>query len=141
MTFLKLTAAAASTAIFATSALAEAHIMDTSDLIRTRDITGGTIYSLIEPDAMWNDTTMYEAVSDGWNDIGEIEDIVLDRSGQMIGIIGEVGGFLDIGDKHVMIPVDNIRLTAVDDETYSYVTNMTEAELEMMQEVDEAFWD
>lgn len=116
--------------------------MAQGDLIRSRDITGGDIYRLdVETDTMWEGNTLYDGVDTEWNDIGEIEDIVLSKDGQMVGIVAEIGGFLDIGDKHVMIAVDNVRLTAVDDQTYAYVTNLTEAELETMEEVDEGFWD
>ena len=66
---------------------------------------------------------------------------MLDQSGQMVGIVAEVGGFLDIGDKHVMIPVDDLRLTAVDDATYSYITRLTEEQLEELPSVDEGFFD
>jgi hypothetical protein len=111
-------------------------------LIRTRDITGGNIYTLnAADDEGWDTNATYDVVGTDWNDIGEIEDILLDRSGQLIGIVGEIGGFLDIADKHVMIPVENIRLVPVDDRTYSYVTRMSEEELEALPEVDEGFWD
>lgn len=111
--------------------------------IRTRDITGGNIYRLaVDAETQsWNDNTVYSEVDAEWDNIGEIEDIVLSKDGQMIGVIAEIGGFLDIGDKHVMIPLDSVRLAAVDDETYAYVTNKSEAELESMEEVDEGFWD
>ena len=108
-------------------------------LIRSRDITGGTIYTMNAAD--WDDTAEYTAVGADWADIGEIEDIVLDKSGQMIGIVAEVGGFLDIGDKHVVIPVENVNLVAVDDQTYSYVTMYSEEQLEELPSVDEGFWD
>ncbi len=109
-------------------------------LIRTRDITGGDIYTTSDA-SDWVEGEMYEGVGDGWNDIGEIEDVVLDQSGQMIGIVAEVGGFLDIADKHVMIPLENINLVAVDDQTYAYVTDRSEEELESMESVDEGFWE
>ena len=119
--------------------------MDTANLIRTRDITGGNIYTMNPEDWMSDESTYdpmagYENPNDNWEVIGEIEDIVLSKDGQMVGIVAEVGGFLDIGDKHVMIPVSDVRLTAVDDQTYAYVTNKTEEELESMESVDEGFW-
>ncbi|NIZ11393.1 PRC-barrel domain containing protein [Pseudooceanicola sp. HF7] len=117
------------------------HEMGDAKLIRTRDITGGTIYTMNEADDEWSMDTSYDAVGDDWNDIGEIEDVVLDSSGQMIGVVGEIGGFLDIADKHVMIPVSNVRLVPVDDEKYALVTNQSEEELEQLEEVDEGFWD
>jgi hypothetical protein len=114
---------------------------DPAMLIRTRDITGGRIYTTNEAnDEGWDPEFMYEEVGADWNQIGTIEDIVLNRSGQMVGIVAEVGGFLDIGDKHVMLEVDNLNLVAVDDTRYTYVTNYNEEELEDMEGVDEAFW-
>ena len=128
-------------AMAAGPALAEAH-MDTADLIRTRDITGGDIYTLNGPmdEDTWGN---YEAegVGPDWNDIGEIEDIILDRQGNMIGVVAEIGGFLDIGDKHVLIPVADIRLSPVDDKTFVIVTRKTEEQLEEMESVDEGWWD
>ena len=111
-------------------------------LIRSRDITGGPIYTLnAADDEGWDSNVMYDDVGTDWNEIGEIEDIVLSADGQMVGIVAEVGGFLDIGDKHVMISVPDVNLVAVDDKTYAYVTRLSEEELEALPSVDEGFWD
>ena len=139
---MKLTSVLSTTALIEAlggTAFAETQMSD-DNLIRTRDITGGNIYSLEAADTMWSSTSTYDSVGDNWNNIGEIEDIILSKDGQMVGIVAEVGGFLDIGDKHVMIPVDDVRLTAVDDKTYGYVTNLTEEQLEELPSVDEAAW-
>jgi hypothetical protein len=111
------------------------------DLIRTRDITGGAVYTWNEANDEGWATATYDSVSADWNQVGDIEDIVLSKDGQMKGIVAEVGGFLDIGDKHVMIAVDDVRLVPVDDETYALVTRMNEEELEALPGVDEGFWD
>lgn len=112
------------------------------DLIRSRDITGGEIYTTnTADDEGWNGATTYDTIGAGWNQIGEIEDVVLSRDGQMVGIVAEVGGFLDIGDKHVVIPLEDVNLVATDDRSYAYVTRMNEEDLEAMQGVDEGFWD
>ncbi|ATI42176.1 hypothetical protein CBW24_09225 [Pacificitalea manganoxidans] len=113
---------------------------DRAQLIRTRDITDGPVYAVDVDDADWADMS-YSEVDAEWEQVGEIEDIVLDRSGQMVGVVAEVGGFLDIGDKHVIIPVENVRLVPVDDVEFALVTNHTEDELESMEDVDEGFWD
>ena len=55
----------------------------------------------------------------------QIEGIVSDVL-EMVGIVAEVGGFLDLGDKHVMISVPDVNLVAVDDKTYAYVTRLNE---------------
>ena len=141
--------AATLTAPLAAPAFADAHVADMEGLIRTRDITGGPMYSVaIDYDeASWTDMESdaygYETRNYGTdlNQIGEIEDVVLDQNGQMIGIVAEVGGFLDIGEKHVMVPVEDLRLTAVDDTSYSYVTRLSEEQLEELPSVDEGFFD
>lgn len=114
--------------------------MTDAELIRTRDITGGEVYSLAEGE-VWDETSRFNAVGDGWNDIGEIEDIVLSRDGQLKGVVAEIGGFLDIADKHVMLEVTDMQLVPVDDREYAIVTRMTEEELEQLPEVDEGFWE
>lgn len=111
-------------------------------LIRSRDITGGAVYTTnAADDEGWNPELMHDVVDDDWNEIGEIEDLVLSRDGQVIGIVAEIGGFLDIADKHVVIGVQDLNLVAVDDESYTYVTRFNEEQLEVMEDVDEAFWD
>ena len=115
--------------------------MDKADLIRTRDITGGSVYTITVADNDgWSMDFIHNGISENWTEIGEIEDIVLSKSGQMKGIVAEVGGFLDIGDKHVMIPLEDVNLVAVDDATYAFVTRLTEEQLESMEGVDEGFW-
>lgn len=115
--------------------------MDSAMLIRTRDITGGEIYTMnAANDEGWNPDYMFEEVNSEWNQVGTIEDIVLSHSGQVVGIIAEVGGFLDIGDQHVMLEVDDLNLVAIDDTRYTYVTRFSEEQLEEMEGVDEGFW-
>lgn len=116
--------------------------LDYAQLIRSRDITGGDIYTMNEAmdEGSWAEWQA-DGIGADWNEIGEIEDIVLDRNGQMVGVVAEIGGFLDIGDKHVLIPMSDVRLTPVDDKSYVLVTRKTEEELEQMQEVDEGWWD
>ncbi len=145
-----LTSTIAATAMLASGAIAETHMVDESmqmgemqgDLIRSRDITGGTVYSMgtVVNDS-WDSTMNYDAVDTNWNDIGEIEDLVLSKDGKITGIVAEIGGFLDIGDKHVVIAVSDMNLVAVDDQSYAYVTRLTEEQLEQLPGVDEGFWD
>ena len=125
-------------------------MQDMANLIRTRDITGGPVYSTGEDyydEARWTATDPFDAARTGayepygydenYDNIGEIEDVILDSSGQMIGIVAEVGGFLDIGDHHVMLPVEDVRLVPVDDTSYAFVTRYTEEQLEELPSVDE----
>lgn len=121
---------------------------DFSQLIRSRDMTGGPVYTTNEAhdegswggdgDDAWGGSG-YDEVGSDWNQIGEIEDIVLDRSGALAGVIVEVGGFLDIGDKHVMLRVGDVDLVPVDDQSYSLITRYSEEDLESMPGVDESW--
>jgi hypothetical protein len=115
--------------------------MSSGDLIRSRDITGGVVYTMNEAnDEGWDSSATWDEVNPDWNQIGEIEDLVLTSDGMVTGIVAEVGGFLDVGDKHVVISVQDLSLVAVDDRTYAYVTKYNEEDLESMNGVDEGFW-
>lgn len=161
MKFMTTTAAALSLA--ATGAIADTHMSDArtemhnawsqssmstdelasaeDGLIRSRDITGGIVYTTnAADDEGWDASTTYDGVASDWNQIGEIEDLVLTSDGRVTGIVAEVGGFLDIGDKHVVLSVQDLNLVAVDDQTYAYVTRFNEEQLEQLPNVDEGFW-
>ncbi|BBI64814.1 hypothetical protein HSBAA_61200 [Vreelandella sulfidaeris] len=42
------------------------------------------------------------------NEIGEMENIVLDQENQVVAVIAEIGGMWDSGDRHVAIPWDEV---------------------------------
>ena len=121
--------------------VADGH-MDKDNMIRTRDITGAEVYTTNGDGSMdWDPDLMYDAVDDKWDNIGEVEDIVLNRDGELIGVIAEVGGFLDIGDKHVFIETAGMKLVPVDDRSYSIVTGLSKDQLMEQEDLDEGFWD
>jgi hypothetical protein len=138
----------ATAALALVAAPAAAQMAGMGDLIRSRDLTGGPVYSVapIYDENSWldRDSVAYDYNTVGYGtdyrQIGEIEDLVLDEGGQIVGIVAEVGGFLDIGDKHVMLPLEDLRLVPVDDRSYTYVTRYTEEQLEELEGVDEGFW-
>jgi hypothetical protein len=80
---------------------------------------------------------MCNAGSTDCNPIGEIEDIVRSKLGQIIGSVPEVGGFMGLGDKYVVIAVDDVNLIAVDNKSYAVVTYMNEKQLDPMEEADD----
>jgi hypothetical protein len=136
-TLLAMTASAllATTAAFADTAMIQ------DGLVSVDQITDGEIYRMELTDtSRWDDPEGYAIVRPEWVKVGDIEDVVLDRNGQMVGVLAEIGGFLDIGDRDVMIPLDNIRFTSDAASKFALVTNMTEAELEALPEVDERLW-
>ena len=50
--------------------------------------------------------------------IGDIKDVLLDKSGQVAAVILGVGGFLGIGEKDVAVPFSVIRVTEKDGKRY-----------------------
>lgn len=38
------------------------------------------------------------------NEIGSVENLLINRQGQIVAVVAQVGGFLDIGDTHVAVP-------------------------------------
>jgi sporulation protein YlmC with PRC-barrel domain len=46
------------------------------------------------------------------NDVGEIENLLIDPNGRVQAAIIEFGGFLGIGDNEVAVPWDQLKITA-----------------------------
>ncbi|MCJ8139052.1 PRC-barrel domain-containing protein [Falsirhodobacter halotolerans] len=127
-----------SAAVFGlTASMAMAQTALPSGSVRVDDIKDGDIYSIqtgIEQSTFGNAT--YTQISTDWDDIGEIEDVVLSDDGQMIGIIAEVGGILGLGDKDVFLPTDAVRLIPGEDGRYAYVTRLSLEELKALPDAD-----
>ncbi len=77
-------------------------------------------------------------IQDNWENVGEIEDLVFNADGSLEGIVAEVGGFLDIGDKHIHISLSDVNLVPVDDATYAIVVPYTKDQMMEMPDVDES---
>lgn len=72
----------------------------------------------------WNYNTIYknawsverlmdeaEVYGPGGKEIGSVENVIISDKGRVLGIVAEVGGFLDIGDTHVFVPWDKVRVS------------------------------
>ena len=70
----------------------------------------------------------------GVNDesIGDIGDLVVGTDGQVSEVLVEVGGFLGLGEKGVMIPFDRLSVLRSDDGDIRAYIDATEEELEAM---------
>lgn len=94
---------------------------DMNRLIRSENIIGSPIYTLSTEAyeggweespyyGEWEETDYYEEVDSEWEQVGEVSDIVLSRDGQLVGMIAEVGGWLDIGDSEVVLDLRDLKL-------------------------------
>ncbi|WP_347266213.1 PRC-barrel domain-containing protein [Paracoccus sp. (in: a-proteobacteria)] len=71
-----------------------------------------------------------------WRDIAKVNDIVLDDAGMVVGYVADIGGFLGIGAKKVLLGKDAIHLVTLGEHTF-FLTNYTKAELEALPDFDE----
>ncbi|ETX28024.1 PRC-barrel domain-containing protein [Roseivivax isoporae] len=113
------------------------------NVIRASEIQGSEVYTVGNDYDMstWEDTPYYEEVETEWEQVGTVTDIAMTPDGKMTGLIVEHGGFLDIGDDHVLLNLDDAKFASIDeDNAYSFVTRYSGDELEQMQEVEENWW-
>ena len=70
-------------------------------------------------------------LSDTGEEIGEIEKVLVDENGQPAAVTAEIGGYLGVGQKIVVIDLDRLQLRG-DDEP-DLATTYTKEELQGMQ--------
>jgi sporulation protein YlmC with PRC-barrel domain len=63
------------------------------------------------------------------NKIGEVMDVLLDKSGKVTSLILGVGGFLGAGEKDVAVPFDAVKVTNNNNNKWYLVMNATKDEL------------
>lgn len=61
--------------------------------------------------------------------IGEVKDVLVDKSGKVTSLIIGVGGFLGAGEKDVAVPFDSVRVTNKNNSKWYLVMNATKDEL------------
>lgn len=80
-----------------------------------------------------DDTKPVEKVTAEWKDIGEINNIVLGRDGEVKAVVLGVGGFLGIGEKDVAVKMSELRFVkkaGADASDYFIVVKSDKASLE-----------
>ena len=89
-------------------------------------------------EGIWSERKPFNTINADWDEIGEVEDVVLDETGQVIGLTVDVGGFLGMGEKSVLLPLDDVRVvrTGDDDDDLVVVTRLNAEALEALQEFD-----
>jgi sporulation protein YlmC with PRC-barrel domain len=89
--------------------------MALSAVVATSAYAATTLLSI--PAGSWTIGNYYkQAVYDrGQNKIGDVDDVLIDRSGRVSGFVINVGGFLGVGDKDVIVPFSALKTAANDD--------------------------
>lgn len=133
--------------LVSTSAAAQTHMGHTQ--IRVSDLTNVDIYTTaIDDSNIWGAQTKFSNIDPKWNRIGEIEDVVLDADGKMIGVIAEIGGFLDIGDTEVMLKPEEFVKFSIEEngvleseKDIVFVTGLSKEALTERKNLEESIWD
>ena len=99
-------------ALFA--AAAAPHMAGAQDEVDAGRITLGTwSYEGLYTPEVWSVEDFFGAAVHGRDGarIGDVEDLVLNDDSEIVALVAEVGGFWDIGDTHVSVPWDEVRIT------------------------------
>lgn len=73
-----------------------------------------------------------DLVGPGGEDIGEIDEVLVDAAGQPAAVAAEVGGFLGVGERDVVIQLDQLRLDGD-----RLATDLTKEQLEALPDYDD----
>ena len=81
-------------------------------------------------------------LQDGWEDVGEINDVILNRDGGVEAVLVDIGGFLGLGERQVALRMDSIDFvsdgdTAAEDDFF-LVIPASRADLEEAPEYSSA---
>ena len=95
------------------------------------DFLGMRIYTSENEVAM----TEVDGSQTEWNDIGEVNDVIMGRDGSIDAVLVDVGGFLGIGERQVALNMDAIKFVSDSSTTdnegdFFLVANVPQASLE-----------
>ena len=76
-----------------------------------------------------------------WDDIGEINDIIVSKDGEVTAVILGIGGFLGLGERDVSISMDKIRILNDEDGDRFLVVNTSKEMLEQAPEFERPMMD
>lgn len=117
-------ATTATALVLGTSAFADGHTSAFSDMtfdtainVNASEMIGMRVYA---SEANIEGNTVVINGQNEWDDIGEINEIVLTRDGDVQSLIVGVGGFLGMGEKDVAINMDQIQFVTEEGEIENY---------------------
>lgn len=137
-------AAAAIALMTSTAAVADGHSTlktytkdATTGDFSASSLIGMRVYSAEQDYDTFNaDTVLPDDSGQNWDDIGEINDIIVNRDGSVKAVVLGVGGFIGINEKDVAIPMDGLKMVSEDDDAGDFfvVVKTNKAALEAAPE-------
>lgn len=105
--------------------------------IHASEFIGMRVYTSEQP----SETLSAVGIQDNWEDIGEINDVLLTRDGEVEAVLVDIGGFLGIGERQIAVNMDAVEFvaddaTAEDESDFFLVLNSNRVELEEAPEYD-----
>ncbi len=100
-------AGTAGTAMAETAAHAGFTTEAAAEQIHASDFIGMRVYA-----AETGDVTESEGAGTEWEDIGEINDVIMNRSGQIETVLVDIGGFLGLGERQVGVSLDQVKFVS-----------------------------
>ncbi len=97
--------------------------------IRASDLIGTRIYA--SEQAVSGEAA--NGIQDGWDDIGEVNDVILSADGSVQAVLVDIGGFLGIGERQVAVQMPALKILrddATDADDVFLVMNANRAVLE-----------
>lgn len=98
--------------------------------VSAKAIIGNRVYVI---EGEWDKTASFNTVAEDWTRVGSVQDIVISDDGGIAGIVAEVGGFLGIGDKFVLLESGEAKLVPLEGGGYDVVTWYSNDQLTEMQ--------
>jgi hypothetical protein len=74
--------------------------------VEASDFIGARIYAA---ETMPTTDVVQVGAEKDWDDVGEINDVILGRDGQIKAVVLGVGGFLGMGEKNVAVPMQDVK--------------------------------
>lgn len=78
--------------------------------VSASDVIGARIYA----SEATLDAEAYNGVQEGWEDIGEVNDIILGRDGTVDAVLVDIGGFLGMGERQVAVDMSALKFVQDD---------------------------
>ncbi len=101
-------------------------------------VIGRSIFATGQPSgSAWQTAEVVETLPADWLQIATVKDIVLDETGQLSGYITDIGGFLGIGAKEVLLEPEALHLVKLGDNMV-VATNFTREEMQALPGFDES---
>jgi hypothetical protein len=109
-----------------------------ANAIRADEAIEADVYSMNESydEAAWGANDWYDEVGADWENVGEVEDIIISRNGRVIGLVVETGGWLDIGDESYVI---DLRMVGEGDDI-DFVTRLSQEQMEAQPRAPQDSW-